>query len=73
MYPSMAQTFGEEVETVIQLTDMQSINEPLVKPQTVKFLIELKRRICQRLAIRKIIWPVYLVFLPGGNVSIVGG
>ena len=36
LYPSMAQTFGDQVETVIQLADAQSINEPLVKPQTTK-------------------------------------
>lgn len=37
LYPSMAQTFGDSVETVVQFADTQNINEPLVKPQLEKF------------------------------------
>jgi small GTP-binding protein len=44
LYPSLQQTFGEGVETMVQLTDTQSINEPLVKPDTSKvFKIEEKK------------------------------
>lgn len=36
-YSTMSQTFGSEVETMVQTHDTQSINEPLVKPKVDKF------------------------------------
>lgn len=35
-YSTMSETFGNDVETVIQTTDNQTIDEPLVKPITEK-------------------------------------
>ncbi|CDR41673.1 CYFA0S07e04896g1_1 [Cyberlindnera fabianii] len=44
LYPTMSETFGEGVETVVHMSDTQSIAEPLVKPKETKvFKIEDKK------------------------------